>query len=67
MGLSWILQVFSFCTGFLGVVSALPTATGDAISLPIRWPYLFYRLEDCALRRHIHLIPLQYYALHVRE
>jgi hypothetical protein len=30
------------------------------LPLPIRWPYLFYRLDDCALRRHIHPIPPQY-------
>ena len=42
---------------FLGVVSALPTATGDAIPLPVRWPYLLYCLDDRALRRHIHLYP----------
>jgi hypothetical protein len=38
----------------LGIVFALPTATGDAVPLPIRWPYLFYRLDDRALRRHIY-------------
>jgi hypothetical protein len=60
MDISWILRVFSFLTGFLGVVFALPTATSDAIPLPIRWPYLFYCLDNRALRRHIHPIPLHY-------
>jgi hypothetical protein len=59
MDISWILRIFSFFTGFLGVVFALPTATDDAIHLPIRWPYLFYCLDDRALRRHIHYIPPQ--------
>jgi hypothetical protein len=27
------------------------------LSLPIRWLYLFYCLDDCALWRHIYLIP----------
>jgi hypothetical protein len=38
----------------LGVVSALPTATGDAIPLPVRWPYLLYCLDNRAHRRGIH-------------
>jgi hypothetical protein len=37
---------------FLCVVFALLTATGDAIPLPVRWPYLLYCLDDRALRRH---------------
>jgi hypothetical protein len=44
----------SFLYGsFLCVVFALLTATGDAIPLPVRWPYLLYCLDDRALRRHI--------------
>jgi hypothetical protein len=45
---------------FLGVASALPAATGDAIPLPVRWLYLLYCLDDRAHRRHIYLIPPQY-------
>ena len=37
---------------YLGVVFALPTVTGDAILLPIRWPHLLYCLDDRAHRRH---------------
>jgi hypothetical protein len=44
---------------FLGVVFAFATATGDALSLPVRWPYLLSRLDNSALRRHIHPIPPQ--------
>jgi len=48
---------------FLVVVFALPTAIGDAIPLPIRWPHSLYYLDDRALRRHTHSIPLQYIKL----
>jgi hypothetical protein len=44
----------------LGVVSALPTVTSNAIPLPVRWPYLLHCLDNRAPRRHIHPIPLQY-------
>ena len=42
---------------FLGVVFALPTAAGDAIPLPMRWPYLLYCLDDRAHRQHTILSP----------
>jgi hypothetical protein len=47
-----VLQVALDPTGLLGVVFALATATGDAIPLPVRSPYLLYCLDDRAHRRH---------------
>jgi hypothetical protein len=48
-------------TGLLGVVFAF--AIDYVLPLPVRWPYLLYRLDDRALRRHIHSIPPQYYGI----
>jgi hypothetical protein len=44
----------------LRIRSSLQVVFGVVFALPIRWPYLFYRLDDRALRRHIHLIPPHY-------
>src|ERR1700738_3720027 len=35
----------------------------SSLLLRLRWPYLPYRLDDRAPRRHIHSIPLQYMLL----
>jgi len=40
LGLTDALQIRLSLRVFLGVVFALPTATGDAIPLPVRWPLL---------------------------
>jgi hypothetical protein len=55
LGFTGVLQAHIRFYGFLhslqvfcGVVSAFATATGDAIPLPVRWPYLLYCLDDRA-------------------
>jgi hypothetical protein len=62
LDLLWVLtgplQVFF---GFLlGIVLTFLTAAGDASPLPCTLAYLFYYLDDRALRRHIHSIPPQW-------
>jgi hypothetical protein len=63
LGFTGVLWMhLGFYGSLTGVVSALPTATGDVIPLPVRWPYLLYYLDDRAHRRHIHPTPPQYEA-----
>jgi hypothetical protein len=50
-----------FSTGFfLGVFLTFLTAAGDALLLPYALASSFCCFDDCALRRHIHSIPLHY-------
>jgi hypothetical protein len=68
LGFTGVLRIRLSSTGvlsslrvFLGVVFAF--ATDYVLPLPVRWPYLFYRLDDHALRRHIHSMPPHYMEL----
>ena len=57
--------VLSSLRVFLGIVSAFATAADYVLPLPVRWTYLLYRIDDRALRRHIHSISPQYVSLYL--